>query len=401
MLLDFHLAQPPVIPGNDPPAWLGGTGPYMSPEQRDALDAVRAGMPIRTPVDARSDIHSLGVLLCECLGFDLGREPGTITPSRLPISRGLADILARCLDPRAERRYASAAEFAEDLRRHMNDLPLRGVPNRSWTERWSKWRRRSPHDLARYGLAVILLGLAVAGAVVVALENVPRDTSLPGDTSLQRAVPDDSRGARTSPAPGEANEGTSEKGVSLEAAEQHRLGRRLLEEGNYQQAQGPLARAVALEPNRLWFRFHQGVCHYRLGELEEAIAAFTASIALSTGRDRAICHLNRGLAHTQAGRDLRAIRDYDTALDLDPTLGAAAMNRGVLHYRRGAWSLAFADLHRALRHGADTDDTLFNLALVHQARGEKRAALDCLALILERTPSHAEAGKLRNQLESR
>src|SRR6516165_10561636 len=41
MLLDFHLARGPIHPAGPPPAWMGGTPEYMSPEQRDALDAVR------------------------------------------------------------------------------------------------------------------------------------------------------------------------------------------------------------------------------------------------------------------------------------------------------------------------------------------------------------------------
>jgi tetratricopeptide (TPR) repeat protein len=65
------------------------------------------------------------------------------------------------------KRYGTAAELAEDLRRHLNELPLRGVPNRSLAERWRKWRRRSPHLLSRYLMAALIVSLSVFGFLVL------------------------------------------------------------------------------------------------------------------------------------------------------------------------------------------------------------------------------------------
>ena len=55
MLLDFHLAQPPLRPDGPPPEWLGGTPAYMAPEQQEALAAVRQGRPVPAAVDGRAD----------------------------------------------------------------------------------------------------------------------------------------------------------------------------------------------------------------------------------------------------------------------------------------------------------------------------------------------------------
>jgi Flp pilus assembly protein TadD len=66
-------------------------------------------------------------------------------------------------------RYEDAATLAEDLRRHLNDLPLRGVRNRSPIERWRKWRRRHPGALAWVVAgSSLLLASAVALAMSVA-----------------------------------------------------------------------------------------------------------------------------------------------------------------------------------------------------------------------------------------
>jgi tetratricopeptide (TPR) repeat protein len=151
MLLDFHLARPPLRAGEAPPPWLGGTPGYVAPEQADAVTAVREGRAIPGDVDARADVYALGVLLGESLA---AAHPGWAIGS---VSVGLADVLARsrAADPRE--RYPTAAELAADLRRQLADLPLRGVGNRSLAERWGKWRRRRPYALP---LAFALAALA-------------------------------------------------------------------------------------------------------------------------------------------------------------------------------------------------------------------------------------------------
>jgi serine/threonine protein kinase/tetratricopeptide (TPR) repeat protein len=149
MLLDFHLARAPLGAGATP-AGLGGTREYMAPEHAAAVDAVRRGEPLPAAVGPRADLYSLGRLLTEALGPDV------------PV--GLGDVLARCTAPNPDVRYADAAALAADLRRHLADLPFRGVPNRSLSERWHKWRRRRPLALptALIGTAVALFGLGTA-----------------------------------------------------------------------------------------------------------------------------------------------------------------------------------------------------------------------------------------------
>lgn len=169
LLLDFHLARGPAEAGSDTAVWFGGTPGYMSPEQEAAFEAIQAGRLIPRAVDARSDIYSLGLLLYEALGGT--RPAGQQRPARLDrcnrqVSTGLADILAKCLAEKPRARYPDAAALATDLRRHLSDLPLRGVANRSLTERWRKWRRRRPRAL------LLTLLLAVASGVATGVAGV-------------------------------------------------------------------------------------------------------------------------------------------------------------------------------------------------------------------------------------
>jgi serine/threonine protein kinase len=174
MLLDFHIAHEPLRPGQMPPERLGGTPVYASPEQRAALEALGAGRPVPLEVDGRSDIYSLGLLLAEALGTPVGLwAPVVVHPHSRLVSRGLTDILNRCLCPEAGQRYGSAAALAEDLRRHLNDLPLRGVPNRSLLERWRKWRRRRPSSLA-FALAAIAVVSAILAVGTLTLSRFHR-----------------------------------------------------------------------------------------------------------------------------------------------------------------------------------------------------------------------------------
>jgi hypothetical protein len=160
LLLDFHLARGPLRVGDPAPERLGGTPAYMPPEQALAIEAVQRRLALALAVDVRTDIYSLGLVLYEALG---GRLPKATDPMPLcrlnrQVSVGLSDIVGRCLARDADRRYATAAALAGDLRRHLDDLPLRGVANRSWVERWRKWRRRAPHALPLAALLLALLG---------------------------------------------------------------------------------------------------------------------------------------------------------------------------------------------------------------------------------------------------
>jgi tetratricopeptide (TPR) repeat protein len=162
MLLDFHMAQEPVRPDGGFPEWLGGTPGHMSPEQQAAMEAVAKGLPVPAAIDGRSDLYALGLLLYRALGGADG-PPGAgarrLERANPQVSPGLADLIHKCLAREPEARYASAGELAAELRRHLADLPLRSVPNRSWAERWGKWRRRRPHAL---GGLVLLAALATA-----------------------------------------------------------------------------------------------------------------------------------------------------------------------------------------------------------------------------------------------
>lgn len=169
LLLDFHLAQPPLAAGENCGAWLGGTPRYMAPEQLAALEATNGEASVPGAVDGRADIYSLAMVLAEAL---TGQTPPAgervarwLRRENGQIGSALADALAKCLAREPRDRYPDAAALAADLRRHLAHRSLKFVANRSLFERWRKWRRRRPYALAAALAATGLLawGFAEAG----------------------------------------------------------------------------------------------------------------------------------------------------------------------------------------------------------------------------------------------
>ncbi|VTU02184.1 serine threonine protein kinase : Serine/threonine protein kinase OS=Singulisphaera acidiphila (strain ATCC BAA-1392 / DSM 18658 / VKM B-2454 / MOB10) GN=Sinac_2382 PE=4 SV=1: Pkinase: TPR_16 [Gemmataceae bacterium] len=162
IVLDLDVARQPIAANTPSVPWLGGTWLYMSPEQRAAITALSELDPIPQAVDGRSDLYSLGLILAAALAGTPGDEPPP-DPRDLPrlnpgVSRGLAAVVAKCLAPDPGDRYPTGTALAEDLNRHLNDLPLRGVRDAP-AERWRKWRRRRPLGLP---LAVLLAAFCAA-----------------------------------------------------------------------------------------------------------------------------------------------------------------------------------------------------------------------------------------------
>jgi WD40 repeat protein len=174
---DFGLAKKMDGDTSSTPAGLTQTGSvigtpsYMAPEQA-------AGN--RKQLGPACDIYALGAILYDCL---TGRPPfraatavdtlmqvlhaEPVPPSQLNhnVPRDLETICLKCLHKDAARRYATAADLAEDLRRFQAGEAIRARPV-GRVERLWRWCRRN-QALAAVSAAGLLA--LVAGAVISAV----------------------------------------------------------------------------------------------------------------------------------------------------------------------------------------------------------------------------------------
>src|SRR5581483_2017602 len=100
------------------------------------------------------------------------------------VSPGLADIVHKCLAPLVTRRYQTAHDVAVDLRRHLEHRPLVGVANRSWKERYQKWRRRRPFALPLCILSAVCV-VALLSVGVLTMRQIEQRRQLAEDLLFQ------------------------------------------------------------------------------------------------------------------------------------------------------------------------------------------------------------------------
>ena len=145
-----------------------GTPSYMAPEQAQGKPAL---------VGPSADVYALGAILYEMV---TGRPPfhaatsqetvqqllteEPLPPSRIQprVPRDLETICLKCLQKEPARRYASAGALADDLRRCLDQKPIRARPTPAW-ERVGKWMRRRP------AVAVLIVVSAAAAVALLAM----------------------------------------------------------------------------------------------------------------------------------------------------------------------------------------------------------------------------------------
>jgi len=174
---DFGLAQLQGDAGLTRTGDLVGTLRYMSPEQVRARPAA---------VDHRTDVYSLGATLYELLGLEPAfagndrnelaariacEEPRPLRRLNRAVPVELETIVHKAMDKDPAERYATAQELADDLRRFLEDRPIR-AKRPTLAQRARKWSRRHKAFVVAAAVTVGALLAAGGGALVFRAEQV-------------------------------------------------------------------------------------------------------------------------------------------------------------------------------------------------------------------------------------
>jgi WD40 repeat protein len=196
---DFGLAKKLDEAGQTQTGAILGTPSYMAPEQAGGMGK---------EVGPACDVYALGAILYELL---TGRPPfKAATPldtlmqvlSEEPVAprqlqsqtpRDLETITLKCLHKEPGKRYASAADLAEDLRRFAAGEPIRARPVGSAERLW-RWCRRNP--LLAGGAAATVLALAVITILAILVAAAEKENARKDQQRLREALFEQARAER-------------------------------------------------------------------------------------------------------------------------------------------------------------------------------------------------------------
>jgi serine/threonine-protein kinase len=180
-ITDFGLAKFAAGSGLTHSGDVLGTPSYMAPEQAEGKSG---------PITGAVDVYGLGAILYEALTgrppfaaativatLGLVREDEPVPPRCLQptVPRDLETICLKCLRKEAARRYATARDLADDLRRFRAGEPIRARPVGTG-ERVVGWCRRKP-GVAGLLVALVLVFLAGSTGVVWQWQRASRNAA--------------------------------------------------------------------------------------------------------------------------------------------------------------------------------------------------------------------------------
>jgi tetratricopeptide (TPR) repeat protein len=271
-----------------------GTPSYMAPEQ------LRGGSREVTPA---ADVYALGAILYELL---TGRPPfkgatplstldqvanqEPLVPSKLQRTTPpeLETICLKCLEKEPSKRYATALELADDLRRFLDGRPILARPLGAW-QRAAKWARRRPGIASAVAAAALAMVLVFAGVVYY---NALLQT---GVRTARKAKAEADRNARTA---------LEQRNLALKALN------KLVFEVQERLGETPATRAL------------------RRSLLDTAIAGLDELASSTEGTppnlSRAVAHQKLGEIYREVGRSAEATRQFEQAVQLAERLAVAA-----------------------------------------------------------------------------
>lgn len=125
--------------------------------------------------------------------------------------------------------------------------------------------------------------------------------------------------------------------------------------GRYEDAINDYNKAIVLEPKYLIALYNRGDLFEKTGKAENALADYTKAIGLDLGRAsdvktraRSLAYKKRAKLNEALGRNVRAIEDYTSYLDIETDAPDIYFSRGSLYLNMGEFDNAVKDFSRAI-----------------------------------------------------
>ncbi len=425
-IADFGLARVAQEPGMTMSGSLIGTPAYMSPEQ------IAAG---RMKLDHRTDVYSLGAVLYEMLTLErpfpgesreeiitgiLTKEPRPPKRVNARVPLDLETICLKAMEKDPDRRYASAAEMAADLRSYLQRGLIMARRAGAW-RRIRKLLRR--HPVAAVSSCAVVLLLAVSGLAWMASRQLAEEAA-------RRAVAD----SLYEMSQGRYREGLrrvdSALAISPFLSDARLVRARLLIKLNRAREAAQEAEALLEENPDEWTahlvlaaaaRGAEGIRsgtsiddHIRVVEAhapKTAEAYYLRSLVADTDTkavellDRALDldpgHADALLERSRRFNDLHrfqeALADCDRLLAARPRSAQARRQKSEIHSHHGDKDKALQETNRALELDPEDTDSLLARADAHETRGRTEEALADINRVIALDPASAEGYSRRSR----